>query len=195
MPPPPPDRLRRSPSLAIAPPLRMRSGHRGRPDLGADRQRQRRPRTDHRRRRMHPPAPRSTRPATSWSAPTSLYVYNPNFGAGRRLHPRAGSAGSQRAAARRRRLPLAEPDQRAEHRRLGRRSSTTTLTALKNAAFDDSEMVPDLRRRGLLRRRSGRSASPQVFQGLVLDRRRVAGFFEPGDATEIVAVGHRRRSA
>ena len=59
-----------------------------------------------------------------------------------------------------------------------------TLTALKNAAFEDSEMVPTYGEEAYFSSTPARHA--QVFQGPFWIVAESPVFFEPGDATEII---------
>jgi len=60
-----------------------------------------------------------------------------------------------------------------------------TLTALKNAAFEDSEMVPTYGEEAYFGL-NGQVGSAQVFQGPYWIVAESPAFFEPGDATVIV---------
>jgi len=60
-----------------------------------------------------------------------------------------------------------------------------TLTALKNAAFEDSEMVPTYGEEAYFVVESG-IGEAQVFQGPYWIVAESPVFFEPGDATEII---------
>ena len=99
--------------------------------------------------------------------------------AGRRIR------GGERGRISGRRVPLAEPDERRQHRRLGRQLDEDTITALKNAAFEDSEMVPTYGEEAYfgVDRPVG---TAQVFQGPYWIVAESPVFFEPGDAAVIV---------
>jgi hypothetical protein len=60
-----------------------------------------------------------------------------------------------------------------------------SLTALKNAAFEDSDMVPTYGEEAYFGI-NGQVGTAQVFQGPYWIVVESAAFFEPGDATEIV---------
>ena len=59
------------------------------------------------------------------------------------------------------------------------------LTALKNAAFEDSEMVPTYGEEAYFSVNSG-IGEAQVFQGPYWIVAESGAFLEPGDATEII---------
>ena len=118
-------------------------------------------------------------------SPETLYVYNPNFGLIDTFTPADGSSAAsaltyQGVACRWRNqtsgdtidVSVAQLDE-------------DTLTALKNAAFEDSEMVPTYGEEAYFSVDSGVGVA-QVFQGPFWIVAESKVFFEPGDATEII---------
>ncbi|HWM34471.1 MAG TPA: arginyl-tRNA synthetase [Pseudolysinimonas sp.] len=115
----------------------------------------------------------------------TLYVYNPNFGPVDGYTPAAGSAAASA-------LTYRGVACRWQNQTNGQNIDVSvaqlddeSLTALKNAAYADSEMVPtygDEAYFGV----SGGVGTAQVFQGPYWIVAESVAFFEPGDATEII---------
>lgn len=114
----------------------------------------------------------------------TLYVYNPNFGAAD-FTPESGTAAAsaiayQGVACRwQNQSSGANIDVSVAH------LDDETLTALKNAAFADSEMVPTYGDEAYFRVTDG-VGEAQVFQGGFWIVAESTVFFEPGDATELI---------
>jgi len=115
----------------------------------------------------------------------TLYAYNPNFGRVNDFTPEDGTAAAsaltyQGVACRWQNqtsgdtidLSVAQLDENA-------------LTALKNAAFEDSQMVPTYGEEAYFIVESA-VGTAQVFQGPFWIVAESAAFFEPGDATELI---------
>jgi hypothetical protein len=115
----------------------------------------------------------------------TLYIYNPNFGAIDDFTPEDGSAAAsavayQGVACRWENLTSGERiDVSVAH------LDDDSLTALKNAAFEDSEMVPTYGEEAYFSVEGG-IGTAQVFVGPYWVVAESPVFFEPGDATEIV---------
>ena len=118
-------------------------------------------------------------------SPDTLYIYNPNFGSISDFTPEDGTAAASALAY-----------QGVACRWQNQTSGDTidisvaqldddTLTALKNAAFEDSEMVPTYGEEAYFAVDSG-VGTAQVFQGPFWIVAESVVFFEPGDATEII---------
>ena len=117
--------------------------------------------------------------------PEALYVYNPNYGSIDDFTPAPGSAAAS-----------AEDYRGVACRWQNQTSGDTidvsvahlddaTLTALKNAAFESSEMVPTYGEEAYFTVDNG-VGTAIVFDGpfwIVAESR---AFFEPGDATELI---------
>ena len=115
----------------------------------------------------------------------TLYVYNPNFGRINDFTPEDGSAAASA-------LTYQGVACRWQNQTSGDTIDVSvaqldedTLTALKNAAFEDSEMVPTYGEEAYFIVDSG-IGTAQVFQGPFWIVAESAVFFEPGDASEIV---------
>lgn len=115
----------------------------------------------------------------------TLYVYNPNFGAIDDFVPAAGSAAASA-------LEYRGVACRWQNQTNGQNIDVSvaqlddeTLTALKNTAFADSEMVPTYGEEAYFGV-EGSIGTAQVFQGPYWVVAESGVFFEPGDATEIV---------
>ncbi len=115
----------------------------------------------------------------------TLYIYNPNFGAIDDFTPEDGTAAASA-------LAYQGVACRWENLTSGDQIDVSvaqldddSLTALKNAAFEDSEMVPTYGEEAYFSVEGGLGVA-QVFLGSywVVAESRV--FLEPGDATEIV---------
>jgi hypothetical protein len=118
-------------------------------------------------------------------SPDTLYVYNPNFGPIDDFAPAAGSAAASA-------LEYRGVACRWQNQTSGQNIDVSvaqlddeTLTALKNAAFADSEMVPTYGEEAYFSV-EGSIGTAQVFQGPYWVVAESGVFFEPGDATEIV---------
>jgi hypothetical protein len=115
----------------------------------------------------------------------TLYVYNPNFGAIDDFTPDDGTAAASA-------LTYQGVACRWQNQTSGDTIDVSvaqldedTLTALKNAAFEDSEMVPTYGEEAYFAVDSG-IGTAQVFQGPFWIVAESAVFFEPGDATELI---------
>lgn len=115
----------------------------------------------------------------------TLYVYNPNFGPVDEFTPKTGSPAASA-------LSHDGIACRWQNETNGHTIDVSvadldddTLTALKNAAFEDSEMVPTYGEEAYFTVTDG-VGSAQVFQGSFWIVAESPEFFEPGDATEIV---------
>ena len=118
-------------------------------------------------------------------SPDTLYVYNPNFGPIDGFTPDDGTPAASALAY-----------QGVACRWQNQTSGDTidlsvaqldddSLTALKNAAFEDSEMVPTYGEEAYFTVESGVGVA-QVFQGPYWIVAESPIFFEPGDATELI---------
>lgn len=115
----------------------------------------------------------------------ALYAYNPNFAAIANFTPDDGTAAASAVA-------YQGVACRWENLSSGDQIDVSvaqldddTLTALKNAAFEDSEMVPTYGEEAYFTVDGG-TGSAQVFLGPFWVVAESAIFYEPGDATEIV---------
>jgi hypothetical protein len=115
----------------------------------------------------------------------TLYVYNPNFSPIDDFTPEDGSAAASA-------LAYQGVACRWQNQTSGETIDVSvaqldedTLTALKNAAFEDSEMVPTYGEEAYFTVDSG-IGTAQVFQGPFWIVAESAVFFEPGDATELI---------
>jgi hypothetical protein len=115
----------------------------------------------------------------------TLYIYNPNFGAINDFTPEDGTAAASA-------LEYQGVACRWENQTSGDAIDVSvaqldedTLTALKNAAFEDSEMVPTYGEEAYFSVDSGVGVA-QVFLGPYWIVAESSVFFEPGDATELV---------
>jgi hypothetical protein len=115
----------------------------------------------------------------------TLYVYNPNFGPIDDFVPQTGSAGAS---------ALAHDGVacRWQNQTNGQNIDVSVaqlgddeLTALKNTAYADSEMVPTYGDEAYFSN-DGTVGVAQVFQGSFWIVAESPVFFEPGDATEII---------
>jgi hypothetical protein len=118
-------------------------------------------------------------------SPDTIYVYNPNFGPIDDFTPREGSAAASA-------LAYEGVACRWQNQTNGQNIDVSvaqldddTLTALKNAAFEDDEMVPTYGEEAYFGK-DGDIGRAQVFQGPYWIVAESIVFFEPGDATEIV---------
>lgn len=118
-------------------------------------------------------------------SPETLYVYNPNFGLIDDFTPKDGSAAASA-------LTYQGVACRWQNQTSGDTIDVSvaqldedSLTALKNAAFEDSEMVPTYGEEAYFTVDSGVGVA-QVFQGPFWIVAESKVFFEPGDATEII---------
>jgi hypothetical protein len=118
-------------------------------------------------------------------SPDTLYIYNPNFGAVDDFTP---SEGSPAASA----LNYEGVACRWQNQTNGQNIDVSvahlddeTLTSLKNAAFEESEMVPTYGEEAYFAVEGGAGVA-RVFQGPYWVVAESPAFFEPGDATEIV---------
>jgi hypothetical protein len=118
-------------------------------------------------------------------SPDTLYIYNPNFGPIDGFTPDDGTPAASALAY-----------QGVACRWQNQTSGDTidlsvaqldddSLTALKNAAFEDSEMVPTYGEEAYFTVESGVGVA-QVFQGPYWIVAESPIFFEPGDATELI---------
>jgi hypothetical protein len=119
-------------------------------------------------------------------SPDTLFVYNPNFGAIDDYTPAAGTPGASA-------LTYQGVACRWQNATNGQNIDVSvaeldddTLTALKNAAFADSEMVPTYGDEAYFTVDSDSIGVAQVFQGPYWIVAESPVFFEPGDATEII---------
>lgn len=116
----------------------------------------------------------------------TLYLFNPNFGAIDSFTPTAGSAAAsavkyQGIACRWQNQTSGDNiDVAAAH------LDDSTLTALKNSAFETSEMVPTYGDEAYFTVADNGVGTAQVFQGSYWIVVESPAFYEPGDATEIV---------
>ncbi len=115
----------------------------------------------------------------------TLYAYNPNFGSIDDFTPEDGSAAASA-------LTYQGVACRWQNQTSGdtidlsvAQLDDDTLTALKNAAFEDSQMIPTYGEEAYFIVESS-VGTAQVFQGSYWIVVESAVFFEPGDATEIV---------
>jgi hypothetical protein len=115
----------------------------------------------------------------------TLYIYNPNFGAIDDFTPDEGTAAASA-------LAYQGVACRWENLTSGEQIDVSvaqldedSLTALKNAAFEDSEMVPTYGEEAYFSVEDG-VGTAQVFVGLYWIVAESSGFLEPGDATELV---------
>jgi hypothetical protein len=115
----------------------------------------------------------------------TLYLYNPNFGPIDDFTPQTGSAAASA-------LSHDGVACRWQNQTNGQNIDVSVaqlddeaLTALKNAAFEDSEMVPTYGDEAYFVV-DGDVGIAQVFQGSYWIVAESSVFFEPGDATEIV---------
>jgi hypothetical protein len=115
----------------------------------------------------------------------TLYVYNPNFGAIDDFTPEDGSAAASA-------LTYQGVACRWQNQTSGDTIDVSvaqldedTLTALKNAAFEDSEMIPTYGEEAYFIVDGG-IGTAQVFQGPFWIVAESVAFFEPGDATELI---------
>lgn len=118
-------------------------------------------------------------------SPDTLYIYNPNFGSIDDYTPDDGTAAASA-------LAYQGVACRWQNQTSGDRIDVSvaqldedTLTALKNAAFEDSEMVPTYGEEAYFSVESGVGVA-QVFLGPYWIVAESPVFFEPGDATELV---------
>ena len=118
--------------------------------------------------------------------PDTLFVYNPNFGAIDDFTPPAGSPAASA-------LTYQGVACRWQNATNGQNIDVSvaqldddTLTALKNAAFAESEMVPTYGDEAYFTVNDDSIGVAQVFQGSYWIVAESPVFFEPGDATEIV---------
>jgi hypothetical protein len=118
-------------------------------------------------------------------SPETLYVYNPNFGSIEDFTPKDGSAAASA-------LTYQGVACSWQNQTSGDTIDVSvaqldedSLTALKNAAFEDSEMVPTYGEEAYFTVDSGVGVA-QVFQGPFWIVAESGVFFEPGDATEII---------
>jgi hypothetical protein len=116
----------------------------------------------------------------------TLYVYNPNFGAIDEFTPRVGSAAAtaltyQGVACRWQNLTSGENIDVSVAQ-----LDDASLTALKNTAFADSEMVPTYGEEAYFIVGDDGVGQAEVFQGSYWIVAESTAFLEPGDATEIV---------
>ena len=118
-------------------------------------------------------------------SPDTLYVYNPNFGAIEDFTPQTGSPAASA-------LSHSGVACRWQNQTNGQNIDVSVaqldddaLTALKNAAFADSQMVPTYGEEAYFVVADG-VGTAQVFQGPYWIVAESQVFFEPGDATEIV---------
>jgi len=118
-------------------------------------------------------------------SPDTIYQFNPNFVA---IHDFAPDAGSIAASA----VAYQGVACRWQNETNGTNIDLSvaqledeTLTALKNAAFEDSQMVPTYGEEAYFGVTGG-VGTAQVFQGPFWIVAESPAFFEPGDATEIV---------
>jgi hypothetical protein len=118
-------------------------------------------------------------------SPDTLYVYNPNFGPIDEFSPREGTAAASA-------LQYRGVACRWQNQTNGQNIDVSvaeldedSLTALKNAAFEDDEMVPTYGEEAYFGVEDGVGRA-QVFQGPYWIVAESTLFFEPGDATEIV---------
>jgi hypothetical protein len=116
----------------------------------------------------------------------TLYVYNPNFGSINDFTPRVGSAAASA-------LTYQGVACRWQNQTSGENIDVSvaqlddaSLTALKNAAFTDSQMVPTYGEEAYFTVGDDGVGQAQVFQGAYWVVVESTAFFEPGDATEIV---------
>jgi hypothetical protein len=119
-------------------------------------------------------------------SPDTLYVYNPNFGPVDDFTPTAGTPAASA-------LAYAGVACRWQNETNGQAIDVSvaqldddTLEALKNAAFDDSRMVPTYGEEAYFSVGDDGIGVAQVFQGPYWIVAASPVFFEPGDATEIV---------
>lgn len=115
----------------------------------------------------------------------TLYIYNPNFGAIDDFTPEDGTAAASA-------LAYQGVACRWENLTSGDQIDVSvaqldddSLTALKNAAFEDSEMVPTYGEEAYFSVEGGLGVA-QVFLGSYWVVAESPVFLEPGDATEIV---------
>jgi len=118
-------------------------------------------------------------------SPDTLYVYNPNFGSITDFTPADGSPAASA-------LTYQGVACRWQNQTSGENIDVSvaqldadSLTALKNAAFEDSEMVPTYGEEAYFTVTNGVGIA-QVFQGPFWIVAESTVFFEPGDATELV---------
>lgn len=115
----------------------------------------------------------------------TLYVYNPNFGRIENFTPQEGSAAASA-------LTYQGVACRWQNQTSGDTIDVSvaqldddTLNSLKNAAFEDSEMVPTYGEEAYFVVKST-VGTAQVFQGPYWIVAESPAFFEPGDATELI---------
>jgi hypothetical protein len=118
-------------------------------------------------------------------SPETVYAFNPNFGLIDDFEP---SDGSVAASA----LEYSGIACRWQNQTSGDNIDLSiasldddTLTALKNSAFEDSQMVPTYGEEAYFTV-NGQVGTAQVFQGRYWVVIESPAFFEPGDATELV---------
>jgi len=118
-------------------------------------------------------------------SPDTLYVYNPNFAAIGDFTPKDGTAAASA-------LAYQGVACRWQNQTSGDNIDVSvaqldddSLTALKNAAFEDSEMVPTYGEEAYFSVDDG-TGTAQVFSGPYWIVAQSTVFLEPGDATEIV---------
>jgi len=118
-------------------------------------------------------------------SPDTIYIYNPNFGRIDDFTPEDGSAAASA-------LKYQGVACRWQNGTSGENIDVSvaqldeaSLTALKNAAFEDSEMVPTYGEEAYFSVNSG-IGEAQVFQGPYWIVAESGAFLEPGDATEII---------
>jgi hypothetical protein len=124
-------------------------------------------------------------PCDQLISPDAMYQFNPNFGAIDDFAPEPGSAAASA-------LTYDGVACRWENETTGQHIDVSvahldedTLTALKNAAFAESEMVPTYGDEAYFAVTDG-VGTAEVFQGEYWIVAVSPAFFEPGDATEIV---------
>jgi hypothetical protein len=118
-------------------------------------------------------------------SPDTLYIYNPNFGRINDFTPEDGTAAASA-------LTYQGVACRWQNQTSGDTIDVSvaqldddTLTALKNAAFEDSEMVPTYGEEAYFLVEAG-VGTAQVFEGPYWIVAESVVFFEPGDASELI---------
>ncbi|HEX7834679.1 MAG TPA: hypothetical protein VF479_04330 [Pseudolysinimonas sp.] len=118
-------------------------------------------------------------------SPETLYAYNPNFGLIDTFTPADGSSAASALTYRGVACSWQNQTSGDTIDVSVAQLDEDSLTALKNAAFEDSEMVPTYGEEAYFPVDSGVGVA-QVFQGPFWIVAESKVFFEPGDATEII---------